>query len=648
MTDFIVLGTDTDAGKTAFALHWLAAFAENYAYWKPVETGQSDSETVRRLVPNATVVDPLMRLFEPVAPTLAARLEGRTIPLAAEIVGQKPQSNRPFLIETFGGPLSPLNETELQIELIRGFGLPCMLVASSTVGAITRSLTTLRCLRSEDIDVRAVVLIGPAAEYSAEQIELYGSLTVFQLSLPTNWTVEGIQSSVEAQRAVLERLRSSVKGANPKPVHPCPVLQRAVGEESLLNRDAHFVWHPYTPLRGADAPLPVIGAENEFLDLADGRRLIDGISSWWTILHGHRVPRLMHAMKKASERIDHVLFAGATHPYAVECAERLLKTTPWEEGRVFFSDNGSTAVEVALKMAYQFWCHRGESQRRLFVGFENSYHGDTFGAMAVSRDPLFFGRFEPLLFQAERIPVDPNRLHEVLSRRRSEVAAVIIEPLVQGAGGMLMHTPEVLRELHEVCERHGVLFIADEVMTAGRTGTWWAHSQAGIVPDLICCAKTLAGGVLPLAATLASPKIVAEFDVADREKTFFHGHSFTAHPLACAVAVENLKLLTEESWLSESQRIQLRWEDAELALRKMADVFNVRVRGTILAIDVGAASGYLAESGREMRRVATENGVLLRPLGNVLYALPPLGTSDDSLNQIVTAMKCAALNVLTG
>ncbi len=647
MTDFLVVGTDTDAGKTTFALHWMTAFTHDYAYWKPVETGQSDSETLRRLVPNARVFDPIMRLSEPVAPSLAARLEGRTIPLATEIVQRKPPSDCPLLIETFGGPLSPLNESELQIELVRGLGLPCVLVSLSSLGAITRSLTTLRYLRSEEIDVRAVVLVGPADEYAVEQIALHGSIQVVELHLPSEWTVEGLQSSANEQKRMLDVIRELLGDSSPRPLPPGPPLRNGERGETLLFRDSQHVWHPYTPLRGADEPLPVVAAQNEFLELADGRRLIDGISSWWTILHGHRVPRLMQALREASERIDHVLFAGVTHPYAVECAERLLKTTPWQGGRMFFSDNGSTAVEVALKMAYQFWCHRGEPQRRLFVGFEDGYHGDTFGAMAVGRDPLFFGRFEPLLFKAERVPVDPNRLDELLARKHSEVAAVIIEPLVQGAGGMRMHSPEVLRQLHEVCQRHDVLFIADEVMTAGRTGTWWAHTQAGIEPDLICCSKTLAGGVLPLAATLVAPKIVVEFDVADREKTFFHGHSFTAHPLACAVAVENLRLLSEGNWLNESRRIQSRWERASQELSKLPGVSDARVCGTILAIDVGHSGGYLAENGREMRRIAIENKVLLRPLGNVLYALPPLGTSDQSLDQIVSTMTRAANGAVT-
>jgi adenosylmethionine-8-amino-7-oxononanoate aminotransferase len=629
MSDLIVLGTDTDAGKTTFSLIWLTAFGDRYAYWKPVETGDSDTARVRRLAPLANVWEPVARFGEPVAPPLAARREGRPLPSAAEITLARPAGDRPLLIESFGGPLSPLNEDELQVELIRRLGAPAVLVASSALGAIGRSLSVLRVVR-DDCEVRAVVLVGPADPYAEAEIHKHSGLPVVSLRPPERWDHTGLTIAVAEQRGALDRLRTAVE----------PTPRSASFATDLIRRDRTAVWHPYTPLADPDDPLPVVAARDEFLELADGRRLVDGISSWWTILHGHRHPPLMAALRRASERFDHVLFAGATHPFAVECAEELLKTAPWTGGRVFFSDNGSTAVEVALKMAYQFWCHRGEPQRTLFVGFENGYHGDTFGAMAVGRDPVFFGRFEPLLFRAERVPVSAKALGDLLSRRGGEVAAVIIEPLVQGAGGMRLHSPETLRELHSVARRHGTLFIADEVMTAGRTGTFWAHSQAGIAPDLIGVAKTLAGGVLPLAATVASPHIVAAFDTADRSKTFFHGHSFTAHPLACAVAAENLRMMADGDWREQSERICRRWKAATAGLAELPRVQDVRVCGTILALDVGSG-GYLADIGRLMRAAAIEAGVLLRPLGNVLYTLPPLNTSDASLVRILDAMRAA-------
>ena len=437
MTDFIVTGTDTDAGKTTFCLLWLTAFGDQFDYWKPVETGPSDTESVRRLVPGATVHPPLARFAEAVAPELAAAREGRAMPGIAQIIAAIPDSPHPLLIETFGGPLSPLNDGILQVRLIAALDRPVVLVASSAVGAVARSLQALAGMREHGLVPAAVVLFGPPDEYAVKQIQRHGGVRTFSLSCPESWDVVGIRRAADRNRAELLRLSGErggsaswlLDGEKTSGLTPTARLD-------LIRRDRASVWHPYSSLGDPDDPLPVIGATAEFLELADGRRLIDGISSWWTILHGHRHPPLMAALRDATRKFDHVLFAGVTHPPAVELAELLLQSAPWPGGRVFFSDNGSTAVEVALKMAYQTWCHRGEPQRTLFVSFENGYHGDTFGAMAVGRDPTFFGRFEPLLFRALQVPVSAERLADVLRRHRGEVAAVILEPLVQGAGGM--------------------------------------------------------------------------------------------------------------------------------------------------------------------------------------------------------------------
>ncbi len=354
----------------------------------------------------------------------------------------------------------------------------------------------------------------------------------------------------------------------------------------------------------------------------------------------------MDALSTAAEKLDHVLFAGATHAPAIELAELLLASSPWEGGRVFYSDNGSTAVEVALKMAYQYWCHRGEPGRTLFVGFENGYHGDTFGAMAVGRDRLFFGTFEPLLFRSLQVPLSAENLDETLSNHRGQVAAVILEPLVQGAAGMRMHTPSQVQVFFETARKHNVLFIADEVMTGCRTGKIWAHQHAGIAPDLICAAKTLAGGILPLAATLASPEIVSAFQISDRTKTFFHGHSFTAHPLACAVATANWRLLKSDQLQKDTTRIEAFWQKHLMPLLEKPATNDVRVCGTIAAVELNVEGGYLADIGPRIRQLAVSRGVLLRPLGSVVYAIPPLCTSEESLHRIAETMT-ECINLLT-
>jgi adenosylmethionine-8-amino-7-oxononanoate aminotransferase len=639
MTDFIILGTDTDAGKTTFALIWLAAFGDQYEYWKPIETGDSDCARIEALCVQAVVHPPMLRLQEPVAPPLAARIEGLRVPPARDIAAACPRTlnaERALVIETFGGPFSPLNEDELQLTLIRALARPCLLVSSTKLGAIGRTLQCLRALQSEGVLPFAVVLLGDHDPFAVEQIGQHSvNLPVVSLQPPHTWTTAGLQACAAKQLDSLRRLHTAACSSNQQECQP----------HALIAEDHRCVWHPYTALVDAEEPLACIGAQDEFLHLADGRKIIDGISSWWTILHGHRHPPLMQALVEATRRLDHVLFAGVTHPDAIELADLLLGTMPWVGGRVFYSDNGSTAVEVALKMAYQFWCHQGEPQRTRFVGFEHGYHGDTFGAMAVGRDPLFFGLFEPLLFRADILPLEPARLDEHLDRHAQQIAAVILEPLVQGAGGMRMHSSETLRQIVEITQRHGVLFIADEVMTGGgRTGTLWAHQAAGVVPDLLCAGKTLTGGVLPLSATLAAPNIVKAFTTADRTRTFFHGHSFTANPLACAVAVRNYRMLLANP-LDAPHRIERFWKQSLARLKAHPRVKDLRIRGSIAAIEIDADGGYLAEAGRAMRRVCLERGVLLRPLGSVLYALPPYGASDESLQRIADAM-IAAVNTL--
>jgi adenosylmethionine-8-amino-7-oxononanoate aminotransferase len=636
MSDLLILGTDTDAGKTTFALLWTSAFADQFEYWKPVETGPSDSRRIAGLVPAVIVHAPHQRFEEPVAPVLAARLEGKEVLPSADLARAKPLPARPDraqLIETFGSPFSPLNDTELQLALIRKLSATCVLVTPSTLGAIGRTLQVLAALESHGVFPGAAVLIGRPDEYARAEVRRHGRIPVYCLEPPGQWEADAVRQSAEAQHDVLVSIHAHLRQA--------PVVRQAANAAEVLDRDRRHVWHPYTSLREPDAPLLCQGARDEFLELADGRHIIDGISSWWTILHSHRHPALLEALQKAAAQIDHVHFAGVTHPWAVALAERLLRGFVWEGGRVFYSDNGSTAVEVALKLAYQYWCEQGEPRRTRFIGFEHGYHGDTFGSMAVSRDPVFFGRFEPLLFQADILPLDPVRLEEHLQMQAGRTAAVILEPLVQGAGGMRMHSPETLRAVVEAARRHKVLFIADEVMTgSGRTGTMWAHQAAGVHPDLVCAAKTLAGGLLPLAATLAAPPIVEAFDTDDRRRTFFHGHSFTAHPLACAVAIASNQLLASTG-LGAPVAMERFWKQALEPLRRERGVKDVRVRGSIGAVEVDVEGGYLAGAGRQMRAKALEMGVLLRPLGSVLYAMPPFCTAPGSLERIADAMHAA-------
>lgn len=403
----------------------------------------------------------------------------------------------------------------------------------------------------------------------------------------------------------------------------------------VVKADVSHVWHPYTQHGVGDAPIEITRAEGAFLYDASGRAILDAISSWWVTLHGHANPEVAAAIGAQARALEQVIFAGFTHEPAARLASELIKVVPKGLNRVFFSDDGSTAVEVAVKVALQHWQNRGE-HRRLIVALENAYHGDTFGAMSVSARGLFTDPFADQLFEVMRLPDPVNEdvvaaFDHVLSTRRNEVAAVIVEPMVLGAGGMLMWSAEKLRGLRELCAKHGVLFIADEVMTGfGRTGPLFACEHAGISPDLMCLSKGITGGFLPMGATLATEELFTSFKSDDRKRTLFHGHSYTANPIACAAAVASLQLL-----LATPERravIETSHRAVATHFAEMPSVKNVRVLGTILAMDlVVPDSGYLSSVGLDVRKYALERGVLLRPLGDTVYLLPPYCARPDDL-----------------
>ena len=411
----------------------------------------------------------------------------------------------------------------------------------------------------------------------------------------------------------------------------------------LIQRDRDHLWHPYTQHGNEPDPLAVVRAEGSVLELADGRTLIDAISSWWATLHGHGHPVLTEALADQARTLDHVLFAGATHRPAVDLAEALVKVTPPGLTRVFYSDNGSTAVEVALKMAYQRWVQAGEPERRVFVALDGGYHGDTFGAMAVGDPDPFFTPFAPLLFEVRRIPPTTEALAETLEALGSRACALILEPLIQGAAGMAMHPSSFLRDARELCDRTGIPWIADEVMTGfGRTGTLFACDQAGVSPDYLCLSKGLTGGMLPLSATLTTDEVYASFLSEDRSRAFFHGHTFTANPMGCAVARASLQLCLEDDVPRRLAALGERIEEALAHLRDDGRVAELRRLGGVVALELrppaGDRAGYLAALGPKLRRAALERGVLLRPLGNVLYTLPPASTTEDQADAIAAAM----------
>lgn len=398
------------------------------------------------------------------------------------------------------------------------------------------------------------------------------------------------------------------------------------------------VWHPFTQ-HGLNEPVPLVTrAEGAALYMADGRRVIDAISSWWVTTHGHCHPRIMAAIRAQAETLDQLIFAGWTHEPAETVARQLVAMMPRPLDHVFFSDSGSTSVEVALKMALGHFANRGEDRHRIVV-MAGSYHGDTVGGMSVGARGVFNKNYAPLLFDVDVIPFpEAGREQETVDAFERlcahRPAALIVEPLVLGAGGMRMYPAPVLKALRELCAAHGVLFIADEVMTAwGRTGTLLACEQAGVVPDLLCLSKGLTGGSLPLAVTLATGEIFESHRSDDRAKMFFHSSSYTANPIACAAAAANLEIWSEEPVLERVADLARR--QAEHIVQLESKVNNIRRLGTIVAMEFEAREGaYLSALGPRLMAFFRERDVLLRPLGNTVYVMPPYCIPDADLGRV--------------
>lgn len=414
------------------------------------------------------------------------------------------------------------------------------------------------------------------------------------------------------------------------------------------------IWHPFTQ-HGLGEPIPLVTHnEGAALYTADGRRIVDAISSWWVTTHGHCNPRIMAAIAEQAGKLDQIIFAGWTHEPAETLAQGLRAMMPADLTRIFFSDSGSTSVEVALKMALGFWANRGEPRHRILV-MEHSYHGDTIGAMSIGARGVFNQAYAPLLFDVGTLPFpaagrEQDMLDDLEAACRDRPAALIVEPLLLGAGGMLVYPAWVLAEMRAICTRHGVLFIADEVMTGwGRTGTLLACEQAGIVPDILCLSKGLTGGAIPLAVTMASEPIYQAHLSTDRARMFFHSSSYTANPIACAAANANLAIWREEPVLERIAGLAARQGSRLAELATLPAVRNARQIGTTTAIEIAdGASDYLSTLGPRLSALFRDRNLLLRPLGNTVYVMPPYCIEDADLDLIYAAIGEACDEVACG
>lgn len=415
---------------------------------------------------------------------------------------------------------------------------------------------------------------------------------------------------------------------------------------TIRERDSKVVWHPYTPMKTWPEAIAIVKGEGLYLIDEDGKKYMDAISSWWVNLHGHANQYIAQKVSEQAAALEHCIFAGFTHEPAVRLAERLLDILPAGMEKIFYSDNGSTAVEVAIKMSLQYWSNKGVNKKKL-VALQHAYHGDTFGAMSVSERSIFTEAFKEQLFDVAFIPFpvignERSSLDE-LERQllTGDVAALIVEPLVQGASGMNMYSPEILEGLFELCRKHNALIIADEVMTGfGRTGPLFACGHISVSPDIVCLSKGLTGGAMPLGVTACSKDVFNAFYDDDRMKMLYHGHSFTANPTICAAALASLDLLLTDDCAASRLRIAAAHAAFASEINGHRMVAAVRQTGTIIALELMTHESSYHHSLRDtMYKFFLNKGIIMRPLGNIIYVLPPYCITNEELQYIYSCIR---------
>ena len=413
-----------------------------------------------------------------------------------------------------------------------------------------------------------------------------------------------------------------------------------------LEKDKKHVWHPFTQMLTAKEPLHIVKAKDAVLFDSDGKSYIDANSSWWVNVHGHGNEHIGKAISEQFTQLDHVIFAGATHPQAIRLAERITNILPTDLTKVFFSDDGSTAVEVALKMAFQYWFNKNQVKKRV-IALDGAYHGDTFGAMSIGQRGVFNRPFEHFFFDVDflHFPTDKNDKDLLKDAEKllktGDIACLIIEPLIQGSAGMRIYDPSILNQLVELCRKYDALVIFDEVMTGwGRTGKLFAYNHCSVVPDIICVSKGLTGGVLPLGLTIATEEIYEAFLHPETSKALLHGHSFTGSAMACAAANASLDLFEEQETWENIERIEQLHNSFRLELSKLSNVKHIGVLGTIVRfeIETGEGNTYFSSIRDKAYDYFLEHGCLIRPLGNVIYVNPPYCITDEQLEKVYSVI----------
>ncbi|GAB6035532.1 hypothetical protein JCM15519_00910 [Fundidesulfovibrio butyratiphilus] len=642
-----VTGTDTGVGKTVASA--LVCLALDGAYYKPFQSGaleDDDTAEVARLtgLPKDRFFPPAVRLKAPLSPLQAAELEGLSLDLKQAPL---PKTDRPLVVEGAGGLLVPIAGRITMADLMARYALPVLVVARSGLGTVNHTLLTVEALRLRGLDVAGVALLGDKNPANRRDIEVLGRVPVV--------------FEVEPLAELLPRaLKNLAQGLDLSPLIDRP------GQGDVLELSRRHVWRPFTQAATAPQPLAVERANGAILHTTDGRDIVDLVSSWWVTSHGHSHPRIGRAIAEQASRLEQVIFADFTHAPAARLAEKIVGVLPEGFSRVFYSDNGSTAVEVGVKMALQYFRNRGETGRTRLAALQGGYHGDTVGAMSVGFTCGYYKGFEKIVFPVDFLPYpatwmgddevqakEDKALADVaayFAAHPGEVAGVILEPLVQGAAGMRMVRPEFLRRLAELTTKAGALVIFDEVMTGfGRTGTLFACQRARVKPDIVCLAKGLSGGFLPLAATVAGEEIYQAFLGQGFDKAFAHGHSFTANPLGCAAGLASLKVFEEEDTLDKIARIEAAHRERLTALDGHPRLARARVLGSIGAVELtGTQKGYGAPIARQVQDFFLERDQYVRPLGEVFYIMAPFCLGLDDLHQAYDTLEEALKLPLVG
>lgn len=652
-----VAGTGTGVGKTFVASAIVKHFSrtQRVCYLKPVQTGPENEDAIEVFSKNPTsnFIPSLYNFPLPASPdqAWAAAYEAGEIPpveistIAVAITECHSQCDI-LIVEAAGGLLVPLNtRNENWLDLLGSIAMETVLVGSSQLGTLNHTQLSIQALQNRGIKPLLVVLSGERHqpnENSLARMNPNLKISHFPKITPDNLATYGAATAIlgsDIGYAQQDRTRL-----------------RNHTQDSILQDDQQFVWHPFTQHQNSNAPIAIESARGIYLNLLDGRKVIDGISSWWVNTIGHGRKEIADAIAYQQQKLDHVLFAGATHEPAVTLARSLLEISGQNFGKVFFSDNGSTAVEVAIKIAYQSFQNQGDLGRRTFLALRGSYHGDTFGAMSLGKETGFHAPYNDLFFPCHFIsPLTSHRsiyfsgdaedkvrhieeIEELFARKGHEFCALVLEPLLQGAGGMMIQDETWTRQICEAARRHHIPVIFDEVFTGlGRLGSYFAFERLGFKPDIICIAKGLTGGNLPLAATLATDTLFSQFLSHNKQKAFLHGHSFTANPIACAAANATLAILRNDQVLANARMIEKIFNNWIVENHDKLGLKNPRAIGGVLAFECpgSESSSYFSNQGQNIAAKALEQGLLIRPLGNTVYLAPPLIATNQELNSML-------------